>query len=218
MTITTRKLIAAAATGLLLIVLLILGLALLLPIERADSQAMAAANALVEAGNTVEAIELYEAMMDQGAHDSSLFYNLGNAYMVAGQPAAAIPHYQRAAALDPRDGDIRANLALAIAQAPAAEPVEPSGPLALIAGLTSSWLSLDETAVVVAVLWFVVAILVLLIRVTGQSQTWLGGIAVILTIVMLVLGASLASRAYLATTGPSGIVTGEVATAGLVGK
>ncbi len=210
---TRRTTLIVAGASLLMIVLLVLGLSLLTPLEPADSQSVNAANALVEAGNTVEAIEIYESLLDRGAYDSSLFYNLGNAHMVGGQPAAAVPYYERAAALSPRDAEIRANLELAVAQAPTAQTVEPTGPLALAAGLTSSWLSLDETAVLVAVLWFAVAILLLIIRASGRAAPWLGRLAVVLALAMLLFGVSLGSRAYLVETTPNPVVSGEVATA-----
>lgn len=213
MTHTTRKAVLVAAASLLMIVLLVIGLALLTPLEQADSQAVSAANALVEAGNTVEAIEIYESLLDRGAYDSSLYYNLGNAYMVGGQPAAAVLYYERAAALAPRDADIRANLELAAAQAPTVQTPEPTGPLALAAGLTSGWLSLDETAVLVAALWFTVAILMLIIRASGRALPWLGRLAVVLALVMLLFGISLGSRAWLVQTTPNPVVAGEVATA-----
>lgn len=213
MTTTNRTTILVAAASLIMILILVVGLSLLTPLERADSRAMSAANALVEAGNSVEAIEIYESLLDRGATDSTLFYNLGNAYMVGGQPAAAIPYYERAAALSPRDADIRANLELAVAQAPTVQSPEPTGPMALAAGLTSGWLSLDETAVLVVVLWFTVAILLLILRASGQERPWLGRLAVILALAMLLFGVSLGSRAYLAETTPNPVVSGEVATA-----
>ncbi len=91
MTNSTRTAIIVAGASLAMIVLLVLGLSLLTPLERADSQSVNAANALVEAGNTVEAIEIYENLLDRGAYDSSLFYNLGNAYMVGGSRQRPFP-------------------------------------------------------------------------------------------------------------------------------
>jgi tetratricopeptide (TPR) repeat protein len=181
--------------ALLLGAVLIGGLALLTPVERANETAVSAANALVENGHAAEAIEIYEQLITAGAHDSALYYNLGNAYFRTGDLARAVDNYRLAAELAPRDADIRANLALALRQSPALAPPEPSGASGFLSQLTTGWLSLDEAAVIVIALWFAGLLLVLATRLRPNTNRWIGRLAVVLLIAALVLGLSLGSRA-----------------------
>lgn len=61
-----------------------------------------------------EAAQAYEALLRSGEGVSApLYYNLGNAYYKLDDIPHAILNYERALLIEPGDGDIRANLALA---------------------------------------------------------------------------------------------------------
>jgi tetratricopeptide (TPR) repeat protein len=64
-------------------------------------------------GDYASAIREYESVITAGYESAELYYNLGNAYFREGQLGLAIANYIRAARLDPRDDDIRANLEFA---------------------------------------------------------------------------------------------------------
>lgn len=189
-----RNLTLLALTALLLGGLLIGGLALLTPTEPANETAVSAANALAESGHATEAIEVYEQLIAAGAHDSALYFNLGNAYFRTGNLASAVANYERAAELAPRDDDIRANLELALRQSPALAGPQPDGASGFLSALTNRWLSLDEAAVIVVILWFAGMLLLLATRLLPNPNRWLGRTAAALLLVALVVGLSLGSR------------------------
>ena len=62
------------------------------------------------------AIRLYEEAVRNGAGGAALFYNLGNAHFKNGDLARSILWYERARRLDPGDGQLSDNLAIANAR------------------------------------------------------------------------------------------------------
>ena len=108
-----RNLITISLIGVLLFASLIAGVNALAANNSIDVEAMTVANQLYNTGSYAEAAQVYEQLLSQGMTHSSLYYNLGNAFYVQGDLGRAILNYQRAARLDPRDPEIRANLALA---------------------------------------------------------------------------------------------------------
>ncbi len=74
---------------------------------------MARANDRYERGEYAEAIQQYEALINQGYSDAALYFNLGNSYLESGKLGRAILNYLRARELSPRDMGIRDNLELA---------------------------------------------------------------------------------------------------------
>lgn len=61
-------------------------------------------------GDWPEAIREYQTVIEQGAVDPNLYYNLGTAYAQSGDPGRAIWMLLRAKRLAPRDPDIHQNL------------------------------------------------------------------------------------------------------------
>jgi cytochrome c-type biogenesis protein CcmH/NrfG len=100
---------------LLILTLVLIGVAIrpLWAQETAVKMTMQAANQLHEAGQYEDATTAYEHLVNQGVAESTLFYNLGNAYFKQGEVGRAILNYDRAARLNPRDADIQANRELA---------------------------------------------------------------------------------------------------------
>jgi hypothetical protein len=167
-----------------------------------------AANQLYVAGHYAEAVRIYEGQLALGVQDSALYYNLGNAYFQQGDLGRAVLNLERAAQLDPRDADIQANLELVRGQTTelfAAE--EAPGPLSLLAGATSR-LTENETAVLVLALWFAFVFL-LLARRTAESERARRGLqtaAVVVLLVLLISGISLAGRSFMTRSQPLGVV------------
>jgi tetratricopeptide (TPR) repeat protein len=64
-------------------------------------------------GRYAEAIDAYEHVAAFGVVSEDLFYNLGNAYLKAGQVGPAIYNYERALELDPSFDDAQFNLKVA---------------------------------------------------------------------------------------------------------
>lgn len=72
-----------------------------------------AANRLYEEGRFSEAATEYEAILQYGLVNETLFFNLGNAHFKAGDLGHAILNYERAHRLAPGDRDTEANLEFA---------------------------------------------------------------------------------------------------------
>ena len=71
------------------------------------------ADALYEKGNYEEAAAAYESLLKVEGLAAEVYYNLGKCYYKLDKIPFAVLNYERALLLDPGDGDIRANLALA---------------------------------------------------------------------------------------------------------
>ena len=81
----------------------------------------ARANADYAAGKFSNAVAGYESLIKEGQWNSSVFYDLGNAYFREDDLGRAILNYERALALDPAQPEARANLQLVRDQARALE-------------------------------------------------------------------------------------------------
>ena len=79
-------------------------------------------------GRFAEAAAAYQAMVDGGVREASVFYNLGNCLHRLARPGEAVLAYRRAQHLDPADADIEANLRFVQEQA-RVELAEPPGTL-----------------------------------------------------------------------------------------
>jgi tetratricopeptide (TPR) repeat protein len=154
-----RSFFASALLGLALLAGLVFTVQSWSTTTRTDAQAMAAANQLVKAGHNAEAAQMYEQLARQNPWDATVLYNLGNAYFLQGDAGRALAAYEQAAALAPRDADIRANLALA-QQALGLAPSPAAGPLAVVAGVGNRWLTGDELALLALGAWFAFGLLV----------------------------------------------------------
>lgn len=70
-------------------------------------------DALYEKEQYEEAAKVYETLLHDNGMSAEVYYNLGNCYYKMDLIPQAILNYERAYLLNPGDGDIRANLALA---------------------------------------------------------------------------------------------------------
>lgn len=70
-------------------------------------------NDLYNEGKTLDAISVYEKIMENGYHSAELYYNLGNAHYKLNKIAPSIYYYEKALQLAPKDEEIKNNLAFA---------------------------------------------------------------------------------------------------------
>ena len=114
---------------------------------------MAEANAQYERGEFADAAQQYEALIDSGYEDATLYYNLGNAYFKNDDLGRAVLNYLRAEELSPRDTDIRANLDLARGRA--VDQVESGGEslIASVSNVARRWMTVGEMGVISLLLW-----------------------------------------------------------------
>ena len=202
-----RSTISLLLIGLLLLAGLLLAQTVLSPKVSADANAVDAANKLYLAGHYAEAVQLYEEQVARGVQDSALFFNLGNAYFQQGDLGRAVLNLERAAQLNPRDADIANNLTLVREQTTELFAEEPVGPLAVLADATG-WMTENETAVLVLGFWFLLGFLLLVWRQaeSGKMKRALQiGLVLVLSL-LIISGASLASRTFLEETQPAGVV------------
>lgn len=181
-----------------------------------DSEAylddMSAANKLYAAGHYNEAIQVYEQLLNYEIQDSVIYFNLGNAYFQNGDLGRAILNYQRATKLDPRDGDIRANLDLARSLTTDQFSSTPEGPLKILAEITSRWLSHNEIALFALAAWlsFIWMLIARSGLSSGEMKKLLGYAAVILLFIVLISSASLGTRIYLENNQADGVIIAPV--------
>jgi hypothetical protein len=131
-----------------------------------SSQSFSAGNAAYEAGDYHAAIERYMEVADAGVVHRDLYYNLGNAFFKSGDMGHAVLWYERALALDPRNDDIRANLAVVRAMLRDQQLVKAPG---RVRGALMGWhrkLTTEESVVVACLFYalFTLAALCLIFR------------------------------------------------------
>lgn len=80
--------------------------------QSADSY-FSEANTLYQDGRYADALSVYEEIITLGYESGAVYYNMGNCYYKLQEIGQSILYYERAMRLNPRDEDLRANLALA---------------------------------------------------------------------------------------------------------
>jgi tetratricopeptide (TPR) repeat protein len=100
------------------------------------------ANENYAAGHFVEAAQGFEQVIARYGYSAPVLFDLGNAWLKAGQPGRAILNYERALLLAPRDSAIAQNLRLAREQAglPARTPSAVMQAASLLSVNTWTWL------------------------------------------------------------------------------
>ncbi len=163
-----------------------------------DAQAVNVANQLYEVGHYREAAQMYEQFVSQGIIDSSVFYNLGNAYYKMGDLGKAILNYQQAAQLNPRDADVRANLELARRQVGVMVPAGAPGPLDSLVDWSRYWVTVDELAIIALGMWFSFSLFFITYRITrpGSLKTGLHYAIWATLLLVAISGFTLGARLY----------------------
>lgn len=80
------------------------------PDARTPEELFEQANAFFSRGQYAEAVPLYRAVLERAGHSAAVHFNLGSAYARQEAYGLAVLHFERARAMDPADGEIRANL------------------------------------------------------------------------------------------------------------
>lgn len=103
-------------------------------------------------GQFSAALSAYEQALKTHPNDPFVYYNIGNCYFKMGRNGLAAANYYRAFKLDPRDGNIRNNLSLALAAG--GERLVPAG-MPVVLHQTFYWLSYNELkGLFFILLWF----------------------------------------------------------------
>ncbi len=135
--------------------ILMLVAAVLLPLAARAETDFERGNALYESGQFADAAKAYERSAQAGVVGPNLFFNLGNAFLRAGDQGRAVLNYQRALALRPAHPEATANLAFVRRTLGLATAVPDSW------SQTFGWLGIDTWSVVAALgVWALAAGLV----------------------------------------------------------
>ena len=209
-----RNLLTISIIGIMMFASLVAAIQFLSTSDNGDIEAITVANQLYSAGNSAEAAQIYEQLLSRGVTDSSLYYNLGNTYLVQGDLGRAILNYQRAARLDPRDPDIKANLEIARMQSGYDYADQPVSPLLSLSDFISSWLTLNETALSALVFWFLLGFMVLAYRQfqPGKFRAYLQYGVILAALLFALAGISFGTRLYVEQTTPEAVIVADVVT------
>ena len=97
-----------------LLIMMILGLTPVMAMENAEADHLfAQAAQAYKDGRFDEAIQVDEKIITGDLESSTIYYNLGNAYLKKKALGKAIVNYLRSERMSPRDADVRANLIFA---------------------------------------------------------------------------------------------------------
>ncbi|OAI42326.1 hypothetical protein AYO41_04435 [Verrucomicrobia bacterium SCGC AG-212-E04] len=126
--------------------------ALLLPLVVWAESDFERGNSLYESGKFADAAKAYERAAQGGAAGPNLYYNLGNAWLRAGDQGHAVLNYQRALALRPAHPEAAANLAFVRRTLGLAAPAMDRWTQAF------GWLGVDAWSIVAAIgVWAFIA-------------------------------------------------------------
>lgn len=167
------------------------------------------ANMVYTTGDTETAIDLYESLIAAGVRDTTVYFNLANAYYAQQNFGEAILNYRRAQIIDPRDPDLNANLSLVRARRIDLQGDET--PLVdSLTALTAGILTLIELSWLVALAWIVFfALLIVSITRTGWRDAMRVPLVVVGILVLAGFGL-LGSRLYTNSVRPAAVAVQEV--------
>jgi hypothetical protein len=179
-------------------------------IARAQDSAAQAAAERYAAGDYAGAAALYEALIQAGVRDGAVFYNLGSAYLQAGDQGRAMLNYRRAQALMPRAADVNARLAAVRAQRVDLLGDETAF-VDSLATVTASVLTDGELMWLLWGLWALTwAALAVLLR-GGQRRTTVRAVFGAALVALAFVGALAANRAYVSSSRPAAVVIAPTA-------
>lgn len=131
-------------------------------IEAQNSALFEQGNALYNEGKYAEAIDKYMSVLETDVHSAELYYNLGNAHYRLNNVAPSIYYFEKALLLNPKDKDIKNNLAFANNMTiDAIDNIPEVGFSKLIKNMTNTF-SFDIWAKIAVLLTFVYVVLVLM--------------------------------------------------------
>ncbi|MBI5397499.1 MAG: tetratricopeptide repeat protein [Verrucomicrobia bacterium] len=169
------------------------------------------AAALYDAGQFEQAATRYESLRAAGVASANLYFNLGNACFKAGQLGRAILNYERARRLEPRDPDISGNLRFAINESRAKDTAASSGWSAWLAAARDYRTAGEWTAFATTCYWLVALGAIALLwlpaaRKLEPVKRWLRPSVIGFTLLAIVAGTGLITRASVEHGPPEAIV------------
>lgn len=170
------------------------------------TEAMALANQKYEAGQYADAAAIYEAIVDSGLHNSTVYYNLGNAYFKQGDLGRAILNYRRAHLLAPRDPDILANLGITRAQTADKLEAPTEGTWANVIQFMEEWLTLREATLLALGLWLLICLLLVIVIVKPVLRRWLLIASGVMALFLVIGLFSITNRASAAENTPPAVI------------
>jgi hypothetical protein len=174
-------------------------------------EAMQVGNDSYESGDFGRAIDIYQAIAAAGIEDSSLYFNLGNSYFKQGDVGRAILNYRRAFRLNPRDADIKTNLAIARLQTLDRLDASEGAGLSNLVQTIEEWLTLREAAMLALLLWLLTTFLMTVAIVSESMRKYSLWAAAFFSLFLVAGLASMANRTYTEAQSPGGVVvTSEV--------
>src|SRR5262249_40982996 len=145
------------------------------------------ANGLYADGRYAEAAAEYERVLGTGVASANVYFNLGNAYLKAGDVGRAVLAYERARRLAPGDPDVRANLAFAREQG--GEDDEPPRWTRVAFPLASVWPS-DTVLAVAAAAWWALFLLLAARHLLPAARRAIGWAALAVGVLLAISAAS----------------------------
>jgi tetratricopeptide (TPR) repeat protein len=169
------------------------------------------ANSLYKGGDYSGAVARYEAMRTAGFASGALYFNLGNAYLKAGDVGRAVLSYERAQRLLPRDADVAANLGFArerIGDPASAAPATPPLWVRLLVPLAFR-AATAELAVAASAAYAVVMLLLGLRVLLPRSRVGLGRGAMAAGMMFALTGSACLYRVYDEALRPHAVVVAK---------
>jgi len=145
------------------------------------------ASRLYEEGDFDEALLTYMSILDNGIESAEVYYNIGNCYFKKNELGNAILFYERARRLAPRDADIRANYAFAQSFIKETNNAYTTLWIKILITYPFKAFSVDETCVIVSLLFVVLISLTAVIAIFRRIQ-WFYVIPWILALVLFLNG------------------------------
>jgi len=190
--------------------ILLLFIPICLNAQHPDSLFVAGQSAY-DAAEYQQAIQLYDQILRQGKESAQLHYNLGNAYFKADELGEAILHFEKAKKLNPRDGDIEHNLAIArVRVQDRINPPDKSLFMQIFDGL-KYFLTINELATLVLLLVLLISMAFATRKIINRDnlQRLLGNLLILLMLVFLLLSPMLVARTYEVQKSSRGIIVEE---------
>jgi tetratricopeptide (TPR) repeat protein len=155
-------------------------------------------------GSYAESVTHYESIVSSGVSNGSLYYNLGNAYMRAGQPGRSLLNYRRAELRIPRNDDLHANIQYALTQS--RDSIECRGYVGALHDICFWYSRMSATEIIwTAIMLNALFWLLLFARFFYRRE----GLSIALGIVLLltiIFGVSAAVKHYTVVYAPRGVV------------
>lgn len=163
-------------------------------------------------GDYASAIFAYESLVDAGYISPELFYNLGNAYYEAEQLGLALLFYLRAQQLTPRDVAVRMAIQRIRVERITVQG-EDTGIIDQLASISSYWITMDELAGVVGLIFTTWCFLVSASILSNWWRNQLKLCLILLSVCVLIGIVLLMSRVYVAGSRPVAVVISPAASA-----